>query len=179
MPIPTSITQQIEHSNKLARAFLKRLIKDIPEEQWFEIPKGHYSNIAWQVGHIILTQNYNSITVVVGLHPEAKKIVNFREFVPLYTAGSDPKNVTPEVTSREKLLEQLDAMGELTNRILRELPEEELAKPLLEFGLRHPFAKTKYEALSWTSQHEMWHCGQIASLKNFLGTPFRIGPKKI
>lgn len=46
------------------RSFTKRLISEMPEDLWFEIPENTDSNFAWQIGHIFLAQNYHIISLV-------------------------------------------------------------------------------------------------------------------
>ena len=35
-----------------ARAFVKRLMSELPEDLWYVIPEGTDSNFIWQVGHL-------------------------------------------------------------------------------------------------------------------------------
>ena len=36
-----------------ARAFVKRLMSELPEDLWYVIPEGTDSNFIWQVGHLL------------------------------------------------------------------------------------------------------------------------------
>ena len=46
-------------------------------------------------------------------------------------------------------------------------PESKLS-PL---PFKHPVAETKYEALSWSFKHEMWHSAEMEAIKRELGYP--------
>ena len=39
------------------------------------------------------------------------------------------------------------------------------------FPFKHPVAETKYEALSWSFKHEMWHSAEMEAIKRELGYP--------
>jgi hypothetical protein len=46
-----------------------------------------------------------------------------------------------------------------------------LAECLQPLPFEHPVAETKYEALSWSFKHEMWHSAEMEAIKRDLGYP--------
>jgi len=40
-----------------SRNFVNRLISELPDDLWFTIPDNTNSNFAWQIGHLMLSQN--------------------------------------------------------------------------------------------------------------------------
>jgi len=41
-----------------ARTFVNRLMSELPEDLWYVIPEGTDSNFIWQVGHLLVSQNF-------------------------------------------------------------------------------------------------------------------------
>ncbi|UTW60760.1 DinB family protein [bacterium SCSIO 12741] len=148
-----------------ARKWTKSLIKRIPDDQWYLTPDVIESNVAWQVGHLAVSQNFNGIIVVQGLNKRVFEQVPLKEYAQLYAMGSKPASEGP---TPEELRKSLDFVDELARETLFSLKDEELDQPLMPSKFPHPFAQTKYEALTWNFKHEMWHCGQLALLKRVL-----------
>ncbi len=49
-----------------SRKFVNRLISELPENLWYTIPEGTDSNFAWQVGHLMISQNFHAISCITG-----------------------------------------------------------------------------------------------------------------
>ena len=45
-----------------ARTFVNRLMSELPEDLWYVIPEGTDSNFIWQVGHLLVSQNFHTLT---------------------------------------------------------------------------------------------------------------------
>jgi uncharacterized damage-inducible protein DinB len=73
--------------------------------------------------------------------------------------------------SHEKLISELTFVGNYADKELDKLNDENLDEPLAQTKFPHLIAKTKYEALTWNFKHEMWHLGQISTIKRILGNP--------
>ena len=43
-----------------SRNFVNRLISEIPQDLWYTIPQNTDSNFAWQVGHLMISQNFHA-----------------------------------------------------------------------------------------------------------------------
>src|SRR5688572_19516315 len=80
------IDEQMQH----VRDFAKKLIYEVPEDKWYETPPQVNSNIAWQVGHLIISQNFHSIAVIVGPNEKIKAAVPLKEYAALYAMGAIP-----------------------------------------------------------------------------------------
>lgn len=50
-----------------ARTFVNRLMSELPEDLWYVIPEGTDSNFIWQVGHLLVSQNFHTLTAVTGV----------------------------------------------------------------------------------------------------------------
>ncbi|MGI9544502.1 MAG: DinB family protein [Cyclobacteriaceae bacterium] len=159
----------IEQQTQETRLMTKKLINDVPDDLWYQTPEIVHSNIAWQVGHLIIAQMYHSVSVVTGSSKQISDVIPLKLYIPKYGMGSDPADHKDIKPSAEELREQLDFVNEVAKNELRKLDERELDKALEPTRGTHPIAKTKYEALTWSFKHEMWHCGQISTLKRILG----------
>ena len=56
-----------------SRDFVNRLVSELPESLWYTIPQGTDSNFAWQIGHLIISQNFHAIP---ALQEEMKRSTN-------------------------------------------------------------------------------------------------------
>ncbi|MDW7695710.1 DinB family protein [Flammeovirgaceae bacterium SG7u.111] len=170
--------QNILHSSKKslileqsqqARNLTKLLVSDVPINLWTATPVGIDTNIMWQIGHMIISKNYHSISCIAGFQKEVLDIFPFQEYLTMFGNSSKPMELKGYDLSPSKMLRQLEEVRELAQSILLNLDEGQLDAPLASSGMAHPIAKTKKEALLWCSQHEMWHNGQIAMIKRALG----------
>ncbi|MCD7902043.1 MAG: DinB family protein [Bacteroides sp.] len=157
-----------------SRSFVNRLISEIPEELWYTIPEGTDSNFAWQIGHLLISQNFHAITVITGMNENIYRLIPLREYVGLFNGmGTLHRSVEKGLIPVPRLKEQFDTVHEICLDNLSSLKDEILYQELEPIPFRHPVAKTKYEALSWCFKHEMWHCAEMESIKRALGYPIQ------
>ncbi len=72
-----------------------------------------------------------------------------------------------------QLHDHFDLIQQITLELLDTFPENKLDDPLEPIPLKHPLATTKYEALSWSFKHEMWHCAEMEMVKRLIGRPIK------
>ena len=155
-----------------SRTFAKRLISELPQELWYEIPANTDSNFAWQIGHLLLAQNFHAITVITGRNEHVNRLVPVVQYVKHFNGmGALHRSVEKSLVTPSVLLEQLEAVHEICISNLQKLDETILGQPLEPIPFKHPVANTKYEALSWSFKHEMWHCAEMEAIKQTLGYP--------
>ena len=58
-----------------SRNFVNRLVSELPEDLWFVIPENTDSNFAWQIGHLIVAQNFHAITVITGWNEKVNRVI--------------------------------------------------------------------------------------------------------
>lgn len=163
----------IEQQTIETRLMTKQLIEEVPDDLWYETPEMIHSNIAWQVGHLIIAQMYHSVSVITGSSKKISDVIPLKFYIPKYGMGSDPADHSSIQPNPDELKEQLDFVNEVALAELRKLEDSELDKALEPTRGKHPVATNKYEALTWSFKHEMWHCGQISILKRILGKATR------
>jgi hypothetical protein len=154
------------------RKFTNRLINELPDDKWYIIPENTDSNFAWQIGHIIVSQNFHALTVISGRNTEVSENIPLDRFNKLfYGMGSAHRSVQKDLIPVKKLKEYLDLVQKVSIENLMKFTEENLSDQLEPIPFKHPVAETKYEALSWSFKHEMWHCSEIEGIKRLLGYP--------
>src|SRR5262249_24363164 len=53
-----------------ARAYTLRLLDQTPAGDWFRLPPGGVTHVAWQVGHLAVAQYFLALERVRGARPE-------------------------------------------------------------------------------------------------------------
>ena len=164
------LTDQIIES----RNFTNRLISELPEELWYTIPENTDSNFAWQIGHIMVSQNFHAIWVITGKNEKLFELVPMAKYSRLfYGMGALHRSVPNDLIPTSLLKEQLDTVHSICLETLSKLTDANLFEKLEPAPIKHPMAVTKYEALSWSFKHEMWHCAEMESIKLALGYPIK------
>jgi hypothetical protein len=148
-----------------ARNYTLGLLEQTPEAEWFRLPPGGVSHVAWQVGHLAYAEYRLALWRIRGARPEDDGLFS-PEFVRLFGAESVPD---PDPARHPGAADIRAALDRAHERVLRELPgqdEGELDQPVRH---PHPLARTKLQALLWCAHHEMVHAGQIGLLRRQLG----------
>jgi len=157
-----------------SRNFINRLISEIPEDLWYTIPENTDSNFAWQIGHLMMSQNFHAITVITGKNEKVHNLIPVAQYVKIFNGmGTLHRSVEKDLIPTSKLKEQLDAVHEICIDNLSKLTDSILGDKLEPIPFKHPVANIKYEALSWSFKHEMWHSAEMEAIKRTLGHPIK------
>jgi hypothetical protein len=157
-----------------SRNFVNRLVSEIPEDLWFTIPENTDSNFAWQIGHLMMAQNFHALTVITGLNEKVNNLIPVAQFNKIFNGmGSLHRSVKKDVIAAEVLKEQFDTVHEICLDNLSKLSDDVLLDKLEPIPFRHPVAENKYEALSWCFKHEMWHSAEMEAIKRDLNYPIK------
>jgi hypothetical protein len=157
-----------------SRNFVNRLISEIPEDLWYAIPAGTDSNFVWQIGHIMMAQNFHAIIVITGKNEKVNNLIPVAQYNKIFNGmGSVHRSVERDLVPTAKLKQQFDAVHEICIDGLSRLNDAILYDKLESIPFKHPVADTKYEALSWCFKHEMWHCAEMEEIKRSLGHPIK------
>ncbi len=145
------------------------LISDIDENDC-GIVEVLNTSINWEIGHIIISKYFHSVQSILDkdnrIITELNQKMPIAELFKYYFAGSNPLENWKNRPNKKQLLEYKNEIDLGTSRILKILTENNLTDQT-EIG--NPVAKTKYEALTFTFKHQMWHNGQIAMIKRIIG----------
>jgi len=141
------------------------MLENVKTEDWFRQPTEGVTHIAWQVGHIAVSQYFLTLQRIRGKQSGDAELIP-DNFFPLFGKGSTPKAEPVENPAVEEIRSVFDAVHRQAVQELKDLPEEVLDEKTEK---PHPMFSTKLGALQFCSQHEMLHAGQIGLLRRLLG----------
>ena len=150
---------------QFARSYTLQLLETTPRDRWFEMPAGLPTNIAWQVGHLAVSQYGLLMFRIRGRATDDLDLIPGR-FRKAYSRQSVPKSDTEAQMSADELFERLNlvhekAMAELVN-VSGETLLESVDMPYAAYP-------TKLGAILFCPLHEHIHSGQIGVLRRALG----------
>lgn len=150
---------------KFARQYTLGLLDATPKELWFQVPDGLPTNIAWQVGHLAVSQYGLLMFRVRGRRPEDLKLIpgKFRKKYSRQTTPSDDEAVQP---TADELIDKLARVHELALDVLDAVAPKVLLEPMDEPFAAYP---TKLGAILFCPLHEHIHIGQIGLIRRAFG----------
>ena len=149
-----------------ARTFVNRLMSELPEDLWYVIPEGTDSNFIWQVGHLLVSQNFHTLTAVTGVNEKVGRLVPIQKYNRIFNGmGTLHRSIEKDLIPVAELREQTEIVHQICIENLETLNDDVLAECLQPLPFKHPVAETKYEALSWSFKHEMWHSAEMEAIK--------------
>lgn len=169
-PLPTAETVpsmlagaigQIE----FARRYTLELLAATPRERWFEMPAGLPTNIAWQVGHLTVSQYGLLLFRIRGREPDDLDLIPGK-FRKAYGRGSVPSADPAGQPSPEELLDRMAKVYEVAGRELPSVDAETLLEPV---DMPYAAFPNKLGAILFCPLHEQIHCGHIGMLRRALG----------
>lgn len=160
-PLLSAAVGQLEFT----RQYLLELLDATPRSTWYEIPSGLPTSIAWQVGHLTVSQYGLLMFRIRGRKPEDLKLIPGR-FRKAYGRGSVPSANPDAQPTTDELMERLTAVDRLARSELAELSPKVLLEPV-----EMPYAvyPVKLGAVLFCPLHEQVHAGQIGLLRRALG----------
>lgn len=153
-----------------ARSYTLSLLEDSDDAQWFTMPEGCATHVAWQVAHLAMAQYGLCLFRQRGRADVDRELLP-RGFVKMYGKGSTP---TPAPEDNLSPIEIREILTRIHNQAELEMPA--LSDESLSESIDMPYAvyPDKLGALVFCSHHEMLHAGQIGLLRRLLGkTPIR------
>jgi hypothetical protein len=150
-----------------ARRYTLELLQNVPAELWPIVPAGASSHIAWQVGHLAVSQ-YGLM-----LFRQRGRAEGDLELMPgwlrkRFGRGSVPPSDPSEIPSRDALLECLNKIHIASMSALPHFSADQLLEPTEMPYAAHPI---KLGALLFCPLHESIHSGQIGLLRRMHGLP--------
>jgi DinB family protein len=150
---------------KFARGYTHSILSEIEEQDWFVMPPGCPTHVAWQVGHLAMAEYGLGLFRQRG-RAEIDTQLMSSSFRKQFARGSVPEADASKYPSPAEIRNVLDRVHA---QVLKEAPSftaESLKEPV-----EPPFAveQTKLGALLLCSHHEMVHAGQLGLLRRLLG----------
>lgn len=152
---------------ELARRRIKDFTKDLTADEWFWSPAEFTTHIAWQVGHLAVSEYNLCLRRVRGRTKEDETLIP-DAFIEHFKLGSQPVVGAASYPPLEEIQRVCDAVHAQALKELAALTDEDLNVPVAE---PHPVFKTKLGAVDYASGHEMVHNGQIGLLRRLMGKP--------
>ncbi len=150
-----------------ARQYTLSLLDGLAEDEWYAMPGGSPSHIAWQIGHITFAQFGLAIARSFGTGPQDEGVLpdNYAE---LFGKGTQPSADRARYPTVAQLRAALDRVHSHVMAWLRAVPEQAFREPAAEPILH---MKTRGDLVRFTALHEMLHAGQIGLIRRLLGKP--------
>jgi hypothetical protein len=150
---------------RFAREYTQSLLEGIDEADWFRLPEGCPTHLAWQVGHLAMAQYMLTLFRIRGKQPEDAEFIT-KPFLRHFLKGTTP---VPESEAYPSVAEIRAAFDGVYARLMDELPA--LRDEDLTAKVNEPYAveATTLGSLYFAASHEMLHAGQIGLLKRLLG----------
>lgn len=147
-----------------AHRYTRERIATVPLADWFTIPPGGVSHVAWQVGHVAMA-HYRICLGRLRPRTAADELLMPDGFLKLFVPGTTPGPAS-EYPPAEQILATFDAVQA---RVAEELPAYADADLDLAPVFPHALFTTRIGSLRYAPLHVMIHCGQIALLRRELG----------
>lgn len=150
---------------QFARRYTLELLESTPQDRWLEIPDGAATNIAWQIGHITVSQYGLLLFRIRGRKPDDLKLIPGK-FRKAFGRGSTPSSDPTGQPTAQQLLARMSEVFELAMSELAEVSPDVLLEPVDMPYAAYPI---KLGAILFCPLHEHIHAGQIGALRRALG----------
>lgn len=158
--------QTIVNDLRQTRLYTKQLLSHIDDSDWFRQPTEGVTHVAWQVGHLAVTQYGLALKRQRGEREEDADLIS-PEFRTLFGKGSTPIPDPSAYPSPQDIRAVLDRVHEQAIAEVSAVTEDSLQEPVGDPP--HPMFSTKLESLQWCVRHEFTHVGQITLLRRLFG----------
>lgn len=150
---------------QFARQYTLELLDATPQELWFQIPDGLSTHIAWQIGHLTVSQYGLLMFRLRGRQPEDLELIPGR-FRKAYGRQSVPNSDAAGQPNADELLQRMTRVDERALLELESVDPQVLSEPV---DMPYAAYPTKLGAILFCPMHEMIHAGQIGVIRRGLG----------
>lgn len=156
---------QVLEQMRWARQYTLQIIDSIPHPLWYERPGSAPTHVAWQVGHLAVSQYGLMLFRQRGRAPGDLDLMPgwLRK---QFGRGTKPSATSQDMPSPDELLNRLNKIHEQSLHEVAELPADLLAEPTEMPFTAYPI---KLGALLFCPIHESLHAGQIGLLRRLHG----------
>ena len=167
-PVSDSISQRLQiawRHIEFARTYSRSLLEDLTDDEWFWTPEQLTTHIAWQAGHIAMSQYGLTLFFQRGRVSEDKQLMSGK-FRKLFMRGTEPTTDPAGYPSPSEIKETLEKIHLQMRAEIATCDGDaldEVAEP------PHAGYATRYGALLFAGDHEMLHAGQIGMLRRLMG----------
>lgn len=150
---------------RFAREYTLSLLDGLSDDEWFQIPVGGVSHVAWQVGHLAMAQ-YGLCLFRMRGRAEIDSALMSSSFRKKFSKGTLPETDSSRYPSAQEIR---NVFERVSDQVMIELPA--VTDTQLAEAVDMPFAvyPNKLGGLLFCSHHEMLHAGQIGLIRRQLG----------
>lgn len=170
-PIAEGLNGRIEIAIRrieFARLYSLSLLEGLAPDDWFWMPEQYPTHIAWQVGHLAMSEYGLTLFQQRGRDREVDAQLMSSKFRKMFMRGTSPSLDRESHPSPDEILGVLDKVHSQMRLEVPTFTDEELDQPL---GPPTSAFATRYGALLFAGDHEMIHAGQIGMLRRLMGKP--------
>jgi hypothetical protein len=164
---PSSARELARNQILFARSYTQSLIADIDDADWFQMPAGFKSHVAWQVGHLAMAE-YGLCLFRQRGRAEVDGSLMSSAFRKQFSRGSKPEPDPQRNPTPAEIRDVLARVHEQTMLEIETFSDSQLAESV---DMPYAAVPTKLGALLFCSHHEMLHAGQIGLLRRALNKP--------
>ena len=150
---------------QFARRYTLSLLEATPRDRWFEFPDGLTSNIAWQVGHLTVSQYGLLMFRLQGRQDEDLPLIPSK-FRKAYSRGSTPSSDPAKQISGDELFDRMMTIHQRSMAVLQSVDPAILLEPI---DLPYAAFPIKLGAILFCPLHEHIHAGQIGVIRRAFG----------
>ena len=162
-----SLRLQIAIRNiEFARKFSTTLFEDLSEDEWFWVPENYPTHIAWQVGHLAMSQYGLTLFRQRGRDLDVDNELMSSKFRKRFMRGTTPLIDREKHPSRDEILQVLSRVHQQMQKEIVTFDGDQLDEPT---DPPHAGFATRYGALLFAGDHEMLHAGQIGVIRRLMG----------
>jgi len=167
--LPAGLDDRLEFVTRrilFTRKYMLRLLDGLDDDDWFWMPENYPTHIAWQVGHIAMSQYGLTLFRIRGRTTEDRALLTGK-YRKLFLKGTEP---SADRESHPQPTEILETLDQILQQTLKEMPSYAGLLDELTEAPHSSFA-TKFGSLIFAADHEMLHSGQIGMLRRLMGKP--------
>lgn len=170
IPIPSAADARIMLAAAIgqihfARRYTLELLDATPSDRWFEMPAGLPTNIAWQVGHLTVSQYGLLLFRIRGRAPEDLELIPGK-FRKSYGRSSVPSADAAAQSSPAELLDRMARVHAIADELLAEIDGQSLLDPV---DMPYAVYPNKLGGILFCPLHEQIHSGHIGVIRRALG----------
>ncbi|QGJ69744.1 Hypothetical protein PBC10988_14310 [Planctomycetales bacterium 10988] len=150
---------------QFAREYTLTLLEDMEDELWYQFVGEDKTHLAWQVGHIAMSQYMLTLFRVRGKKDEDEAIIP-RKHLKAFAKGSIPQPFEESPFTPEELRHTFNGVYQQVMREIPEYTDEDLSQSVV---LPYMVHANQLGSLYFASAHEMLHAGQIGLIRRLLG----------
>jgi hypothetical protein len=152
---------------EFAREYVLSLLADVADDEWFAMPHGAPTHLAWQVGHLAMAEYGLGLFRQRGRQEVDSELMTSK-FRKQFSRGTTPER---DATTYPPMSEIRATFDRVHQQVSVELPTFTPESLAVEIDMPYAAVNTRLGALFFCSHHEMLHAGQIGLLRRLLGKP--------